>query len=166
MGQRIAFPACGKRLWRERDDELPVGRKECRGADAIERLRAGQVSDHAAGQQLDHRPDGGALVPPEGKHGTGEGRFGIDSGPSIRVESPALRQRLAGAAVKLDLAAGGDRGREIEHIGQLPVTRPAEGQGIGAQQRPRAAGRRDRRIARTHRQTAEAERGQRLDLGP
>lgn len=164
--QRIAGPAGGEGFRRESDDQLSVRRIKRRGAKQLERLGAGQVADHDPGEQFDHRRDGGAFVPAEGKHGARQGSFGIGRWPAVRIHGPAFRQLLACPAVELDLAARGNRGREVENVGRLLFSRPAKGKRIGAQQRSVATGRSDGGIARAHGQAGQACLCQSFDLHP
>ena len=105
-------------------------------------------------------------MPSEGQHRALQGRLGVGRGAALRVQRPALGQRPAGAAQKLDLAPRRDRGREVEGVGLAPLAREGEGEGVGAHKRRGAPCRRHGRIARAHRDGGEAALRQRLHLGP
>ncbi|MDT4863945.1 hypothetical protein FQZ97_986800 [compost metagenome] len=78
----------------------------------------------------------------EGEHGAIQGGQRIDGGLAILVDAPAQRNLLAGAAMQVDLAARGGAGGEVEDERRLVGAWPAEGNGVGAEQRLDPAGRR------------------------
>jgi len=144
-----------------------MARRKRGGAEEVQRLAAGEIADHHARQQFDHGRDGGALVPAEGQHGTGERGFRVGGRFAIGVHGPAFGQLPALAAVQLYLAARGNAGGEVEHIGRAVFTaRPAEGEGVGAEQGILPSSRCHRGIARAHGDRRHTQFGEPLHLRP
>jgi len=150
----------------ESEDQLAMARRNRRGAEIGESLRAAEVADHGTSQKLDHGRNGRTLVLAERQHRACKGGFRIGGRLAVGIDSPAFRQLLASAAVKLQFAARCDAGCKIEHIRVFTRARPAEGKRIGAEKRLGATRRRNGRIAWAHGHGGEAFIGQRFHFRP
>ncbi|CUY93212.1 Uncharacterised protein [Serratia marcescens] len=105
-------------------------------------------------------------MPAEGQHCPLQHAGGIGGRIARLINAPAFRQRGAGAAMQFDFAARRRAGGHVEQKRRPIRTRPAESDGVGAEQRSRTAGRRHPRVAGRAGQGHQPLFGQRFDVGP
>ena len=131
------------------------------------RLRTGEIADQRTGEQFDHGRQRRALVTAKGEHGALlQHGAGIVAGRALGIHPPALGQGLACATMQFDFAAGHGAGGEIEDEGRTLGPRPAEGQGIGTEQRATTTGRGDIGLGRIAGQGHQAPGGKGFHLHP
>uniref|UniRef100_A0A0N4ZGD2 LigA n=1 Tax=Parastrongyloides trichosuri TaxID=131310 RepID=A0A0N4ZGD2_PARTI len=120
------------------------------------RFAAGQIADQRARHQFDHGRQGRALMPAEGQHGAVQSGARIRRRLTLGVDAPALGDRLAGDVVQRHVPARDGAGGKVEHERVGARTRPAERDGVGAEHRLAAPGRRHPGMAGVARQRHQA----------